>query len=369
MGIRIEEVPPSELKPLYDDPATLPFGGIYTDRMFTMSYASGKGWYDPAIVKYAPFELDPAALVHHYGQEIFEGLKAFLSPTTSEIRLFRPEKNAARFNASARRMCMPEVPEEQFLQAVELLVNQESRWMPRYRGASMYIRPTMIATEAGLGVRPSKEYVFFIILSPSGPYYKEGFNPISLLVADEYVRAVRGGVGEAKTGGNYAASLLAGQEAKQKGYSQVLWLDAIERKYVEEVGAMNMFFVFGRALVTSPLTGSILRGVTRDSVLTLAPELGYTGEERMLSIDEVVQGAEDGTLTEVFGAGTAASISPVGTLEYRGTVYKVGDGGVGPVSRALYDELTGIQYGEKSDRFGWTRVIGTAEGIAPPGGK
>jgi branched-chain amino acid aminotransferase len=366
MDISVEKVPSGELKPLYEDPSTLPFGGIYTDHMFTMRYDAGRGWHDPTIARYAPFELDPAALVLHYGQEIFEGLKAFLSPTTGEIRLFRPEKNAARFNASARRMCMPEAPEEDFLEAVEVLVNEERRWMPRYRGASMYIRPTMIATEAGLGVRPAKEYVFFIILSPSGPYYKEGFNPISLLVADEYVRAVRGGVGEAKTGGNYAASLLAGQEAKQKGYSQVLWLDAIERKYVEEVGAMNMFFVFGKTLVTSPLTGSILRGVTRDSVLTLAPGMGYNAEERMLSIDEVVQGARDGSLTEVFGAGTAASISPVGTLEYRGTVYRVGDGSVGPVSRALYEELTGIQYGEKEDRFGWTRVIGTAEGIAPP---
>jgi branched-chain amino acid aminotransferase len=369
MDIRIERVPSGDLKPLYEDPSELPFGGIYTDRMFTMSYERGRGWFDPAIVKYAPFQLDPAALVLHYGQEIFEGLKAFLSPTTREIRLFRAERNALRFSASARRMCMPEVPVDDFLQAVEVLVNEESRWMPRYRGASMYIRPTMIATEAGLGVRPSKQYVFYVILSPSGPYYKEGFNPISLLVADEYVRAVRGGVGEAKTGGNYAASLLAGEQAKQKGYSQVLWLDAIERKYVEEVGAMNMFFVFGKTLVTSPLTGSILRGVTRDSVLTLAPEMGYCAEERMLSIDEVVGGAEDGTLTEVFGAGTAASISPVGTLEYRGTVHKVGDGGVGPVSQALYDELTGIQYGERDDRFGWTRVIGTAEGIAPPGGK
>jgi branched-chain amino acid aminotransferase len=368
MDIKVTTLSPEELKPLYGNPATLPFGGVYTDRMFTMKYDAARGWYDPAVVKYEPIALDPAALVLHYGQEIFEGLKAFLS-SAGEIRLFRPEMNARRFNTSASRMCMPEVPEDAFLQGVEVLVNEESRWMPKYHGASMYIRPTMIATEAGLGVRPAKEYLFFIILSPSGPYYKEGFNPISLLVADKYVRAVRGGVGEAKTGGNYAASLLAGETAKQKGYSQVLWLDAIERRYVEEVGAMNMFFVFGSKLVTSPLTGSILRGVTRNSVLTLAPEMGYEAEERLLSIEEVIQGADDGSLTEVFGAGTAASISPVGTLEYRGKLHQIGDGGVGRVSRALYDELTGIQYGEKDDTHGWTRVIGTAEGIAPPGGE
>ena len=356
MKINVHTVEPGRLKPLVPV-EDLGFGRVSTDHMFTLKYHADRGWFDPQIVPYQPISLDPAAIVLHYSQEIFEGMKAFATDG-GKIALFRPEKNAERFKRSAARMVMPEVPVEDQLQAIRELVLIEKRWIPRSHGASLYIRPTMIATEPGLGVRAGNEYLFFVIVCPVGPYFKEGFNPIRLFVSSRYVRAVPGGVGEAKTGGNYGASLLAGREAKEQGYSQVLWLDGKEHRYLEEVGAMNIWAAFGKRLVTPRLTGSILSGITRQSVLEMAPTLGYEVQERDLSIDEVVEGISSGELTEIFGAGTAAVISPVGGFCYQGQYHTVADGGVGAVTREIYRRLTGIQYGSLEDPFGWRVEIG-----------
>ena len=355
MKISVEDLTESDLKPL-PSPGDIGFGKIFTDRMFTMIYHEGKGWVEAKIERFKNFSIHPAACVLHYSQEIFEGLKAYATED-GRILLFRPEKNAQRMNSSAKRMCMPTIPEEDFVQAIVELVKLEKRWIPREPGTSLYIRPTMIATEAALGLHAADEYLFFIILSPVGSYFKEGFKPVSLYVEDVYVRAVVGGVGGIKTGGNYAASLLASVEAQKKGFSQVLWLDAKERKYIEEVGAMNIFFVFGKKLVTPALSGSILSGITRDSVLTLAKSLGYQTEERLISIEEVIQGIKDGTLTECFGTGTAAVISPVGSLNYKNTNYTISNNQVGPITKELYDHLIDIQYGRAKDPFGWVREI------------
>ncbi|MGQ9778267.1 MAG: branched-chain amino acid aminotransferase [Bacillota bacterium] len=355
MKIFTEELGPDRLKPLVD-PAELGFGRYFTDRMLTRHFKDGR-WDDPKIVPYQNFALDPAARVLHYSQEIFEGLKAYASDD-GRILLFRPEENARRMNRSAARMCMPTMPEEEFLECVTTLVVAEKRWIPRAVGTSLYIRPTMIGIEPALGVHPSDAYIFFIILSPVGAYFKTGFKPVRLYVEDVYVRAVPGGVGDAKTGGNYAATLLAGAKAEEKGFSQVLWLDAKERRYVEEVGSMNIFFVFGTKLVTPALSGSILPGITRDSVLKLAPRLGYEVEERPIGIDEVIAGIEDGRLTEAFGTGTACVIAPVGGFRYKDRDYTITGEEVGPVTRRLYEELVGIQYGRKPDPFGWVKEIG-----------
>jgi len=352
--IRLELLPEDARRELPGDTSSLGFGKLLTNHMFCMDYKAGQGWHDARIVPYAPFQLDPAALVLHYAQTIFEGMKAFGGPG-DDVILFRPDQNAARFQRSAERMCIAPVPVEQFLQAVTEVVKQERAWVPRDPGTALYIRPTLIATEPGLGVRPASEYLFYVLLSPVGPYFPEGFGPIELLVSDAHVRAVKGGVGEAKTGGNYAASLLAGQAASAKGFSQVLYLDAIEHRYIEEVGAMNMMFVFdGKTIATSPLTGSILPGVTRATVLELGRHLGYQVEERLLAIDEVVEGIRSGRVTEVFGTGTAASIAPVGALSYQDALYVVNERQIGPISQKLYDTLQGIQYGRLEDEFGWT---------------
>ncbi len=356
MDINIIPLPEQNLKPMFKNILDVPFGSLFTDRMFTMEYDRDKGWHSPTIKPLENLLLHPAALVLHYGQEIFEGLKAFYGKD-NKIILFRPEMNIKRFNRSAERMCMPEMDEALVMEAVKKLIKLEKRWVPNQRGASLYIRPTMIATEVGLGVRSSRSYLFYILLSPVGPYYKEGFNPIGLYVTKDYIRAAKGGVGEAKTGGNYAASLYAGEIAHKKGYSQVLWLDARERKYVEEVGAMNIFFAFKDRVVTSPLTGSILSGITRDSVLKIARDLGIEAEERQLSINEVIEGIESGKMTEIFGTGTAASISPVGHLSYDGKKYIVNDGKVGNISRKLYDYLLDLQYGEIEDKYNWITFI------------
>jgi branched-chain amino acid aminotransferase len=272
--------------------------------------------------------------------------------------LFRPEQNARRMIRSAAQLCLPEFPEDDFLSALESLVILEKRWIPQGAGASLYIRPTMIATENFIGIHTPTEVLFYILLSPSGPYFAEGFKPVNLWVEDEHVRAVVGGICAAKTGGNYAASLLAGQKAHERGFSQVLWLDGRERKWIEEVGAMNIFFVFGDTLVTPALQGSILPGITRASLLELAPTLGFKAEERPISIDEVVAGLKDGSLTECFGAGTAAVVAPVGGLHYKGVDYQVGSGQPGTVTTKLYEQLTGMQWGRISDPFGWVREIG-----------
>ncbi len=344
-----------DLKPLPDE-NNLGFGIHFTDHMFRMDYSEEKGWYHARIIPYHHFLLDPAAVVLHYGQAIFEGLKAYKG-TDQRIRLFRPKENAKRLNRSAWRMCMPQMDEEHFLQAVKELVKVEARWVPTQKGTSLYIRPFIIASEPFLGVRPAKEYIFSIILTPVGAYYAEGFNPVKIFVTDKFVRAAKGGVGEAKTAGNYAASLMASEEAKKLGFTQVLWLDAAERRYVEEVGTMNIFFLLDGRLVTPALSGSILPGITRDSVLNLAKAWGIETEERPIPIDEVLEAAESGRLEECFGTGTAAVISPVGSLYYKGKSYEVNGGNTGPLAQRLFDEITSIQYGEKDDPFGWIEMV------------
>lgn len=356
MEIRVLPLPEEKKKPRFSDESQLGFGRIFTDRMFIAEWKAGQGWVDARIEPYAPFSLDPACLVLHYAQEIFEGLKAYRWENGT-IALFRPEMNARRFNLSAERMCMPEVPEELFLKGVEELVRLEADWIPSSAGTSLYIRPAMIAVEPVLGVKPSDHYYFYVILSPVGAYYAGGFNPVRIMVEDRYVRTVSGGTGEAKTGGNYASSLKAGLEAKKKGFDQVLWLDGTERRYIEEVGAMNMFFAYGDRVVTAPLEGSILNGVTRNSVLSLAGELGFTVEERRIAVDTIMADIESGKITEAFGSGTAAVITPVGTLCYKEQNLTVGDGRVGRLTQKLYDTLTGIQTGHLPDKFGWVKKL------------
>lgn len=341
------------MKAPYGDAAKLTFGRMFAEHMYTIKYSEDQGWHNGKIEKYGPFSMDPASSVLHYSQEIFEGLKAYKSGD-GRILLFRPEQNARRMNRSARKLCMPEISEELFLGALKELILLEQDWIPDKPGTSLYIRPTMIATEAFLGVDSSKEYLFYIILSPVGAYFKAGFNPVSIYVEDQLVRAAVGGVGDIKTGGNYAASLLGGAKAEEKGFSQVLWLDAKEHKYVEEVGAMNVFFVFGDKIVTPMLTGSILPGITRDSVLKLARELGIEVEERRISIDEVLDGIKTKKLTEMFGSGTAAVISPVGLLHYQDTNYYINDNQVGKITKTFYDKLIDIQYGRVEDKLGWS---------------
>jgi branched-chain amino acid aminotransferase len=356
MDIRIVPLPDEKRKPKFTDESKLSFGRLFTDRMFMAEWKAGQGWVDARIEPYAPFVLDPACLVFHYAQEIFEGLKAY-KWQDGTIAMFRPEMNSRRFNRSADRMCMPEVPEELFLKGIEELVKLEKDWIPASQGTSLYIRPTMIAVEPVLGVKPSDHYYFYVILSPVGAYYASGFNPVRIMVEDKYVRAVPGGTGDAKTGGNYASSLKAGLEAKKKGFEQVLWLDGVHHRYVEEVGAMNMFFAYGDVVVTAPLTGSILNGITRDSVLKLAGTLGFTFEERPIDIEELMTDIRSGKVTEAFGSGTAAVITPVGALCHRDECLTVGSGGVGSLTQKLYDTLTGIQYGLNEDTFGWVRKL------------
>ena len=334
------------------DESALGFGRLFTDHMFLMNYEAGKGWFNPRIVPYGAFDMDPAAMVLHYGQAIFEGTKCYRR-ADGGLQLFRPGDNLARMTRSAQRMGMPALDEETALEGMKQLVKVDAEWVPHRDGTSLYIRPTMISTDVGLGVHASKTYLFYIILSPVGAYYKEGLKPVSIYVEDEYVRAVRGGVGFTKCAGNYAASILAGDVAEKKGFSQVLWLDGVEQKYVEEVGSMNMMFAYGNKIVTPKLNGSILPGITRDSVLKLAKQLGYEAEESRLNVEEIFADAKSGKLTEAFGTGTAAVISPVGTLALRDEKITVGDGGIGPISQKLYDTLTGIQYGRIPDENGW----------------
>jgi branched-chain amino acid aminotransferase len=356
MEIRVLPLPDEKKKARYTDESKLGFGRIFTDRMLIAEWKVDQGWTDARIQPYAPFVLDPSCLVFHYAQEIFEGLKAYKWPDGS-IALFRPEINARRFNLSADRLCMPPVPEELFLKGITDLVKLEKEWVPGSDGTALYIRPAMIAVEPVLGVKPSDYYYFYVIMSPVGAYYASGFNPVKILVEDYFVRAVPGGTGEAKTGGNYAASLKAAQIAKKKGFDQVLWLDGVHKKYIEEVGSMNMLFVYDGVVVTAPLAGSILSGVTRDCVLQLADTMGYRVEERQVAIDELVADINAGKIKEAFGSGTAAVITPVGTLGYKGENITVGNGEVGKLTQKLYDTLTGIQYGKIADTFGWTRKI------------
>lgn len=331
---------------------TLGFGKVFTDHMFVMNYTEGMGWHDARVVPFSDISLSPACVVFHYGQEMFEGMKAYKGEN-GETFLFRPYMNAARANESNRRLCIPEIPEDIFVEAVKAVVKVDEDWIPTAPGTSLYIRPFVIATDAFLGVAPSKTYLFMVILSPSGAYYSEGLAPVGIWIEDDYVRAVKGGIGYTKTGGNYAASLAAQVKAHDAGYSQVLWLDGVERRYIEEVGAMNIFFKIAGKVVTPMLNGSILPGVTRNSVLQLLKSWGIPCEERRVSVDELLEAQANGTLEEVFGTGTAAVISPVGKLRYKDDVMTIGDGGIGPVSQKLYDTITGIQTGKLADTLGW----------------
>lgn len=354
MNIKIELA--SVLKEKPKDESKLGFGKIFTDHMFIMNYKTGQGWHDPRIVPYAPISLDPSAMCFHYGQEVFEGMKAYRSADGS-VRLFRPEENFKRLNLSNERLVIPEVDEKFALEALKKLIEIEKDWVPSSQGAALYIRPFIIAVDPFLGVRPGDEYLFMIILSPSGAYYSSGLNPVSIYVEKSYVRSVRGGMGYTKTGGNYAASLKAQDEAQSQNYSQVLWLDGVERKYIEEVGAMNIFFVIDGEVVTPELQGSILPGITRKSAIELCQSKGIKVTERRISIQEVSEAHDSGKLEEVFGTGTAAVVSPVGILKWGDKVMEIGDGKIGKVSQMLYDTLTGIQWGTISDDFGWSQTV------------
>lgn len=351
------EMKPLELSKRRSCPAEFSFGATFSDHMFVQQFDEGQGWHNAEIVPYGNLSLDPSAAVFHYGQEIFEGLKAYRK-ADGTINLFRPEENFKRFNRSSQRMVMPTVDVNFHLEALTALISIDQAWVPDQNGSSLYIRPTMIATSAKLGLGASSSYCHFIIAGPAGSYFKGGFNPVPVYVSDTYRRAVVGGIGEAKTGGNYAASLYVSEEVAKKGYSQVLWLDAIEGKYVEEVGAMNICFVYdNKHIVTPALSGSILPGITRDSILKLAPALGYSISEERLDINQVLADIASGKITEAFGCGTAAVISPVGKLCLKGKDYIINNNESGVISKHLYDELTGIQYGTREDRFGWVKSV------------
>jgi len=352
----LEILPITTQKARIEDESKLGFGIQFTDRMLVMDFETGRGWHSARIVPYGPLSLDPACAVLHYAQEIFEGLKAFRRPD-GRIALFRPRDNFERFNRSATRMCMPELDVDFVLKSLKELIRLEADWVPRSLGTSLYVRPTMIAVDPYLGVRPSNKYLFYIILSPVGAYYKNGFSPVKILISDEYVRSAPGGTGEAKTGGNYAASLKASMEATALGYDQVLWLDAVERNYVEEVGSMNICFLYDGKVVTSPLKGTILDGITRRSILTLVREMGLQIEERAMSVDEILEGAASGRLKEAFGTGTAAVVSPVGQFTYRDRTVTIGDGAMGELTGKLYENLTGIQYGKLADKHHWIEML------------
>ena len=356
MKIAMNLAAPDRRRPKPAEGSALGFGRIFSDHMFLMDYTEGKGWHDARIVPYGALRIDPAAMVLHYGQEAFEGLKAYRGKG-GRICLFRPAMNFERMNRSTDRLCMPQVPVDDAIAGVEALLRVDRDWIPEARGTSLYIRPTMIATEPGLGVRPATQYLFFVITGPVGNYYARGFEPVRILVEEKYVRAARGGLGEAKTAANYAASLRAAVVAKEKGFDQVLWLDASGRGEIEEVGTMNIFFVIGDSVVTPPLAGSILPGVTRDSVLRLLRDWGVNVAERPIAVDEVSRASAEGSLKEVFGTGTAAVISPVGELCFRGRTFSINGNRPGDLSSRLLAEITGIQYGEREDRHGWVRKV------------
>lgn len=356
MKITTHPVPLAQRREKPKDETKLGFGRIYSDHMFSMNWRENEGWSDHRIGGYAPLQLAPASLVLHYGQTIFEGLKAYRLGDR-EFNLFRPEKNEKRFNASAARLDMPHLAGHIFTRAIEALLELDHGWVPSSPGTSLYIRPTMIATEPYIGLKSSAEFLFFIITGPVGAYYPEGFNPVKIQVCKKYSRAGPGGLGAAKTAANYAAGLLAEKEASRAGFSQVLWLDAAERKYIEEVGSMNILFKIGRKVITPPLGDTTLGGITRDSSLTLLRNWDLQVEERRISIEEVIQAHRDGELEEIFGVGTAAVISPVGMLEYRGEAFQISGGETGPLSKRLFNELTGIQHGKLPDPFKWTHRV------------
>ncbi len=353
MEIKINRIETPKQLP---DSSSLGFGKIFTDHMFIADYSKDEGWHDYRIVPYGNLSVSPACTAFHYGTEIFEGLKAYRRPD-GEVQLFRPIENARRMNRSAERLCMPQFPEEDFVEAVKTLVKLDERWVPSDPGTSLYIRPFTIGNDETLGVHAVNHATFIIILSPVGSYYKEGLNPVSIMIEDQDVRAVRGGTGEAKCGGNYAASNRAGDRAEKKGYSQVLWLDGVERKYIEEVGAMNVMFKINGTVVTPALSGSILPGITRKSIIEILKKEGYPVEERRLSVDELAAAMADGSLEEAWGCGTAAVVSPIGELVYKDQVYTVNNKQIGELTQHLYDTLTSIQWGKSEDVYNWTVKI------------
>lgn len=348
MEIRIENTTTPGVKVTEN----LGFGKHFTDHMFIMDYSVGKGWYDARIVPFGNLSLHPAATVFHYGAEIFEGLKAYRIADGS-VQLFRPIENVRRMNNSAERLQLPTMPEEEMLQAITEFVKHEQDWVPYGAGESLYLRPFLFGNDEALGVHGIQNSKFVIIASPSGSYYKEGINPVKIMIEKDDVRAVRGGTGFAKCGGNYAAANRAGARAEEKGYTQVLWLDGVERKYIEEVGAMNVMFKINGEVVTPALTGSILPGITRKSCLELLREEGYKVSERLLSVDELLEACENGTLEEAWGTGTAAVVSPIGKLSFDGKEYIINNNEIGATTQHLYDTLTGIQWGRLEDKHGW----------------
>lgn len=339
------------------DSTGLGFGKYFTDHMFIMDYTDDEGWKNARIVPFSNISLHPASTVLHYGSEIFEGLKAYRRKD-GKVQLFRPMENIRRMNRSAERMCLPQIPEDDALEALTKFVEVEKDWTPSAEGTSLYLRPFMFGNDESLGVHSVKNATYVIIASPVGSYYKEGINPVSIMIESEDVRAVRGGTGEAKCGGNYAASNRAGKRAEEKGYSQVLWLDGVERKYIEEVGAMNVMFKIDGVIVTPALLGSILPGITRKSCIEVLKNKGFKVEERRLSVDELEEALKSGKLEEAWGCGTAAVVSPIGELNYKGEKFIINDGKIGAVTQYLYDTLTGIQWGKTEDKFGWTYLIG-----------
>ena len=353
IDIKIVKTDAPKAKP---DDSSLGFGKYFSDHMFVMDYTRAEGWHNARIVPFENITLHPASTVLHYGSEIFEGLKAYRR-ADGGVQLFRPIENMRRLNNSAERLCLPTIPEEISMQILKTFVECEKDWVPHSEGASLYLRPFMFGNDPFLGVHAVNNATFMIIASPSGSYYKEGINPVGIMIESEDVRAVRGGTGYAKCGGNYAASNRAGEKAEKKGYSQVLWLDGVERKYIEEVGAMNVMFKVSGKIITPALTGSILPGVTRKSCIEVLKGLGYEVEERLFSIDELSEALENGTLEEAWGCGTAAVVSPIGRLSYLGKEYTVNEGKIGEVTQKLYDTLTGIQWGKVEDTFGWIETI------------
>jgi branched-chain amino acid aminotransferase len=335
------------------DPDTLVFGKTFTDHMFLMNYDAGQGWHDARIVPYGPVPFELSSMVFHYAQEIFEGMKAYRTPE-GKVQLFRPIENARRFNNSCDRLCVPKIDEDFFVEAVKALVKVDADWVPDKLGTSLYIRPFVVATDCSLGVHASHSYLFAIICCPVGSYYKEGINPVKIYVESEDVRAVKGGTGYAKCGGNYAASIRAGERAEQNGYSQVLWLDGVHRKYVEEVGSMNVLFKVDGTVITPALTGSVLPGITRKSCLELLRDWGVPVEERLITAEELFQAADDGKLEEAWGSGTAAVVSPIGELGMGDKRVVIGGGQIGHLTQRLYGTLTGIQWGTEPDPYGWT---------------
>ena len=353
MEIKIYENNNLKEKP---DSSSLGFGKIFTDNMFIMDYNKAEGWHNARIVPFGPFPIHPASTVLHYGSEIFEGLKAYRRKD-GVVQLFRPIENIRRLNRSAERLCLPQIPEDLAMEVLTTFVKHEQDWTPSADGTSLYLRPFLFGNDESLGVHAVDNATYMIIASPVGSYYKEGINPVKIMIEDEDVRAVRGGTGYAKCGGNYAASNRAGERAAQQGYSQVLWLDGVERKYIEEVGAMNVMFKIGDEIVTPMLSGSILPGITRMSCIEVLKKQGYKVSERLLSIDELAEALENGTLKEAWGCGTAAVVSPIGELCYKGKKYPVNNGEIGETTQYLYDTLTGIQWGKIEDTFGWTQTL------------